>query len=109
MSENGDDKVLTPEASLLRCRELDRERESLVIRQAGLKERQAAAQRELQVLVEEMVQLGTTPQTIQADLTAASEKLVQETQVYEQQLAVAKKQLDQAESTLNQLEAQKGK
>jgi hypothetical protein len=96
-------ETLSPEQSLLRCRELDQERESLLLRQAAMKERQAAAQRELQELLQEMTQLGTSPQTIQADLTAAREKLSLDTRVYETRLTQARQQLDAAEKSLNQL------
>jgi uncharacterized protein (UPF0147 family) len=107
MSNGGE--VLSPEQSLIRCRELDQERESLLLRQAAMKERQAAAQRESQALLQEMTQLGTSPQTIQADLTAAREKLSKDTQEYQTRLAQARSQLDAAEQSLNQLESQRKK
>src|SRR4051794_6335011 len=94
---------MSPEQNLLRIRELDSERDDLLKRQIILKERQAVAQREQQVILQEMVQLGTSPQTIQADLTTARDKLSQDTREYEAQLALAKQQLVAAEQSLNQL------
>lgn len=100
---SNDGEVLSPEQSLLRCRELDVECDGLLKQQMVMKVRQEEAQRELQVLLQEMAKLGTSPQVIQADLTAAREKLSKDTREYETRIAQAKTQLDAAEQSLNQL------
>ena len=66
---------LEPEKYLARLRELDTQREELIRRQAAMGERHASAQRELTRIVGEMKILGTSPQTIQADMTKSSEEL----------------------------------
>jgi chromosome segregation ATPase len=102
MSDNSNG--LSPEQCLARLRELDLERENLIKRQAALGERHNSAQRELVGLIEKMKELGTSPQTIQADLTKATEELNKETLEYENSLSILKKQLDDADKALEILD-----
>lgn len=89
-----------PEQFLARLRELDTLREDLIRRQAAMGERHAAAQRDLTRIVGEMKALGTSPQTIQADLSKASEDVKKRTIKYESSLAQLRVQLDEAEKSL---------
>jgi chromosome segregation ATPase len=86
-----------PEKFLARLRELDTLREDLIRRQAAMGERHAAAQRDLIRIVEEMKQLGTSPQTIQADLAKSVEDVKKRTSEYEDSLVQLKNELDKAE------------
>jgi len=89
-----------PEKFLARLRELDTLREDLIRRQAAMGERHAAAQRDLTRIVGEMTALGTSPQTIQADLARSSEDVKKRTVEYETSLTRLKIQLDEAEQSL---------
>jgi hypothetical protein len=89
-----------PEKFLARLRELDTLREDLIRRQAAMGERHAAAQRDLTRIVAEMTALGTSPQTIQADLARSSEDVRKRTVEYEASLTQLKTQLDEAEQSL---------
>lgn len=95
-SKNGSDA----EKFLARLRELDTLREDLIRRQAAMGERHAAAQRDLTRIVGEMKALGTSPQTIQADLAKSSEEVKRRTAEYEASLTQLKTQLDGAEQSL---------
>jgi hypothetical protein len=88
------------EKFLARLRELDAIREDLIRRQAAMGERHAAAQRDLTRIVGEMKTLGTSPQTIQADLVKSSEEVKKRTVEYETSLTQLKTQLDAAEQSL---------
>ena len=92
------------ERFLARLRELDTMREDLIRRQAAMGERHAAAQRDLTRIVGEMKTLGTSPQTIQADLAKSSEDVKKRTAEYETSLTQLKAQLDEAEQSLSALE-----
>lgn len=96
-----------PEKFLARLRELDGLREELIRRQAAMGERHAAAQRDLTRIVAEMKTLGTSPQTIQADLAKSYEDVKKRTVEYEDSLTQLKTQLDEAEQSLLALD-QKG-
>lgn len=89
-----------PEKFLARLRELDTLREDLIRRQAAMGERHAAAQRDLTRIVGEMKTLGTSPQTIQADLAKSSEDVKKRTVEYETSLVQLKTQLDEADQSL---------
>src|SRR4051812_41298678 len=91
---------LDPEQCLATLRGLDQEREDLIKRQAAMGERHNAAQRELGQLVEQMKALGTSPQTIQADLTRSSEELGQKTAQYQASLNQLRAQLNAADEAL---------
>ena len=93
-----------PEKFLARLRELDTLREDLIRRQAAIGERHAAAQRDLTRIVGEMKTLGTSPQTIQADLAKSSEDVKKRTVEYEDSLVKLKTQLDEAEQSLSVLD-----
>jgi hypothetical protein len=95
---------LEPEKFLARLRELDGLREELIRRQAAMGERHAAAQRDLTRIVAEMKVLGTSPQTIQADLAKSSEDVKKRTVEYENSLVKLKDQLDQADQELLKLD-----
>jgi hypothetical protein len=67
-------------------------------------ERHAAAQRDLARIVAEMKTLGTSPQTIQADLARSSEDVKKRTAEYETSLTQLQAQLDEAEKSLSTLD-----
>jgi hypothetical protein len=93
-----------PEKFLAQLRELDTLREDLIRRKAAMGERNAASQRELTRIVEEMKTLGTSPQTIQADLSRASEDVKKRVVEYRASLMQSKTQLDEAEQSLSVLD-----
>lgn len=93
-----------PEKFLARLRELDGLRENLIRRQAAMGERHAAAQRDLARIVEDMKKLGTSPQTIQADLAKSSAEVQKRTVEYESSLNQLKVQLDEADQLLVELD-----
>jgi chromosome segregation ATPase len=99
---------ITPEQCLSRLKEMDGERETLIRRQAALGERHGQAQKELHNIIEQMKAAGTSPQTIQADLSRESELLIQATAEYESSLQTLRSQLDGADASLAALE-KKGK
>jgi chromosome segregation ATPase len=93
-----------PEKFLARLRELDTLREDLIRRQAAMGERHAAAQRDLTRIVGEMRALGTSPQTIQADLARSSEDVKRRTAEYESSLMKLKTYLEEASKSLSALD-----
>jgi hypothetical protein len=95
-SENGSES----EKSLARLRELDTLRENLLLRKAAMGERHAAAQRDLTRIVGEMKAIGTSPQTIQSDLSKASADVQRRIAEYEASLVQLKDVIDQAEEKL---------
>ena len=100
MSSNG----VSPEQCLSRLRELDTEREELIRREAAMGERYNSYQRDLAQLVEQMKELGTSPQTIQSDLTKYLDKLKVDTEGYELELARLRDQLDKTDASLLDLD-----
>lgn len=96
-------ETVSAEVCLARLRALDTEREDVIRRQAVLQERYAAAVRELEGIVREMEECGTSPQTIVADLAAIEDQFVRETTEYTAALAYNREQLDLAEQALQQL------
>jgi hypothetical protein len=89
-----------PEKLLMNLRELNTLREELLRRQAAIGERHAASQRDLTRVVAEMKVLGTSPQTIQADLAKAREDVRKRVAEHEAVLLQLKTRFDETDRLL---------
>jgi chromosome segregation ATPase len=79
---------------------LNQQRELLVKRHAVLQSRHAQANRDLLNLRKEMEEVGTSPETIEADVTKAKLDLNQAVSKYRQDLDSLGLAIEQAESVL---------
>lgn len=101
------EEKMSVEDCLIKCRELDPQRESLIQAQAAIRERYTLFQKELESLVEEMKLFNTSPQKIQADRSAAGDRLVEATKKYESDILEGRNQILAAREALKEVEQKK--
>jgi chromosome segregation ATPase len=80
---NGESTPLSLEECFIRCREVDSQRDGLLGEIAALAELNKVLQQEIAQVVAEMEKLGTSPQTIRADMANIASTLSIKTLNYE--------------------------
>jgi uncharacterized protein (DUF3084 family) len=92
------------EEALSKLKELNNLRETLIRRQAALTERHAQSERDRNQILSEMTQMGTSPETISADIEAARRNLAEDTRVYQETITNLQTQVETVEKVYRDLD-----